>query len=209
MNWPCGPPECTTSWCGTAWAQKLPLRKARNCVCSCGARRWSSCMRGHCSSPAPPSCWSCDDGCGARGQNVPQVAPWAWSASGEHTGVDDDGGDRVCEYDTKVKPESLMLPGPGCVYTQSKDSIPPEVHDGPPCHAGGSWGACWCDACGSHHHLRHWSTGSCACGRTFWVAQMVMVVSLHWMKDGLNWAEGGRSAWANSDRGLPCFSCAA
>lgn len=58
----------------------------------------------------------------------------------------DDGGDMAYKSDTKVWPESVMLPGPGHVYTQSKGSIPPEVYDGPPCHVGGSWGAGWCDA---------------------------------------------------------------
>lgn len=52
----------------------------------------------------------------------------------------DDGGDMAYERDTQV---SLMR---GHVYTQSKGSTPPEVHDEPPCHGGGSWGAGCCDA---------------------------------------------------------------
>lgn len=187
MTSPCGPPECTPSWCGTAWAQKFPPRKAQNCVDSCGARRWSSWTRGRCSSPAPPSYCACDGEHGGCGPDEPQGVPLAWSAPWEHTGVGDGGG-TVCESDTKVWPGSPALPGPGHVCTQSKGSIPPEVRDEPPCHAGGSWAAGWCDAC--HHHLRCRSTGSCACGGTFWV-----VVSLLWMKDGLRWAEEeGRSA---------------
>lgn len=195
MTSPCGPPECTTSWCGTAWALKLPLRKAQNCVDSCGAKWWSSWTRGRCSSPTPPSYCTCDDECGGCGLNAPQGVLQARSVSWEHIRVDD-GGDMVYKSDTKVWPESVTLPGPGHVYTQSNGSIPPEVPDGPPCHVGGSWGAGWCDAwrgektCGSLHHLQHWSTGSCVCART-----LSVVVSLLWMKDGLRWAyEEGRSA---------------
>lgn len=166
---PCGPLECRASWCGTAWARKLPLRKAPDCVYSCGARRWSSWRRGRCSSPASPSYRTC----GGEYVDLGLIArPRAWVASRERTGADD--GDVAAECDTKVKPASLMLPGPGHVYSQSKDSRLPEVHGGPPCRGGWSWGGGCCDGsgavrtCGSLHLRQHWSTGSCACGRTFW-----------------------------------------
>lgn len=177
MTSPCGPPGCTASWYGTAWAQKPPPRKAQNFVDSCVARRQSSWTRGRCSSPAPPSYWTCADGL-----SVPRAAPRARSPPSERT-----AGDMGYRCDTEVRPESLSLPGPRCVCTDSKGSIPPGGHGGPPCHGGGSWGAGWCDAwrggrtCESLQRLRHWSTQSCVCGRTFFE-----VVSL---EGGLRWAE--------------------
>lgn len=65
----------------------------------------------------------------------------------------------VSEGETKVKSVSVMPPGPGRACTRRKDSIPPERHDGPPCHVVRSSGACWCDACGGEcgplRHRRH------------------------------------------------------
>lgn len=142
MTSPCARPQCTASWCGTAWARKPPLRKAPNCVDPCGARWWSFWMRGRCSSPTPASYCIGDDECGVRG---PEVFLQACSAHWEHSGVDG-GGDMMGECDRKVTTESLLLPRHGRVYTLSKDSIRLWVHDGPPCHAGGFWVSGCCGA---------------------------------------------------------------
>lgn len=193
-NSPCGLPESTPSWRCTASALKSPLRTAQNCAHPGGVRRWPSWRRGRCSSPAPPSCCSCD---GGRGLSAPRGAP---RVSWEGT-VGGDGGCRAGGSDRTRWRVRLAPPGPERVCTQSSGNTPPQVRGGPGCHVGRSWGSSSCEVWGGEKtcsllHRPRWSTGSCVLEKTWWAA----VSKVSWGKDDLGGGPGdGRSEVSAND----------